>query len=243
MTRTMMIVEFPIAKTINEAIKFMEAGGEVWQEISDDFPCCTGFDDVECLIENFPEDDYDEGYDEDIQSYYLHLVPADASGVKEAKPFAVGERVWSMERIFPTNDIYLLNGDCRKITEISPDGSQIKITHKTGGDLWWDADKFCRCVLPVAIEKVYILNDLEETSFFGSCEHQSIYKNLDFLKFECGLGILWSDEYDGDVEEELEKLGVLGNYSGSNWDIEGIDTKTGKLLYGVAFSEIRVEYS
>ena len=48
-------VEYPLAKTINEAIKWIQKGGSVWQEISDEFPECLGFDDIDCLKENFPE--------------------------------------------------------------------------------------------------------------------------------------------------------------------------------------------
>jgi len=122
--RTMFNVEYPLAKTLNDAIAWIESGGEVWQEISDDFPSCGGFDDVECLMENFPHEDYE--YGDDIQDYYLHLCPADRDA-DYAEPFVVGETVWAIERFFMTDDVYMHKGDCRKITEISSAGSRVRL--------------------------------------------------------------------------------------------------------------------
>ena len=234
--RTKFNVEYPIAKTINEAIEWMKKGEEVWQEISDDFPDCTGFDDIDCLMENFPEDDFEGGYDADIQSYYLHLCPTDRDK-DYAEPFRVGEFVWATDFMCIAEALFLCAGERRKISDIN--GNKLRFEDVDGQ---WDIDKFCRCVLPVDEEQVYIQFDLEETSFFGACESQTVYKSLEFLKFECGLNILWSDEYD-DFQEELEDRGIADDYAGSDWDIEGVEMKTGALRYGVVSSEIRTEYS
>ena len=237
MDRSKFYVEFPLAKTIQEAIDFMEKGGDVHQECSDDFPHCGGFDGVECLKENFPEEDFD--YTADEQCLYLHLVP-EGHGADVAEPFIVGEKVWASETFFLTNDLFQHNGDSHKITEISEDGENIKldVPKKSKKDTWWPADKFCRCVLPVDVKKIYILRDVTS----GTLEFVGVYEDLDFLKKECESDILWSDEY-GNFPAELNGLGILCKYSGSNWDIEGINSKTAELLYGIDISELRVQYS
>jgi hypothetical protein len=242
MNRVKFFVEYPIATTINQCIEWMKRGGDVWQEISDEFPECMGFDDIECLKENFPETDFEEGYDADIQSYYLHLVPADYENDAPA-PFRVGERAWATKRHISEDGSWetsLIEGTCWKIVEINEDGN-IRIDNKYWADKWFDADEFARVALPVNVEKVFILNELGETNFFGACESSVVYEKLDTLKMEC-TGVVWSDEYE-DFEDELHRLGIDGNYGGSNWDIEGVDIKTGELYYGVIVSEKRVEFA
>lgn len=239
MSRTKYHVEYPLAQTLKKAIEFMENGGEVWQECSDDFPNCGGFDDIECLKENFPEEDYKE--DEDCQDLSLHLVPA---AKEDAEPFIVGETVWAVEEYFPTNEAYMHVGDCYNILKISSDGERIRLDTPKHKEVWYLVDKFCRCVLPVYMEKVYICFDPESSSM--GMEHQGVYKDLDFLKQECmsesEVEIIWSDESE-DFEETLEELGILNNYSGSNWDIEAIDKATGNLRFGVGQDLLRTQYS
>jgi len=234
--RTKLNVEYPLAKTINEAIHWIKQGGEVWQEISDDFPECGGFDDIDCLKENFPEEDFD--YHENIQDHYLHLCPADE---EYAKPFKVGERVWATEELDVDGIVEISSGDSFKIKEIHAAGTLLRLDDHS--DIWWSVDKFCRCVLPVRMEKAYICYDPEATPM--GITNNGVYKDLNFLKQECeessDLELIWSDEYD-DFEEFLDELGILNNYSGSNWDIEAIDKKTGYLCYGVAEDNLRIQY-
>ena len=238
--RTKFNVEYPIAKTINAAIAWMESGGEVWQECSEDFPNCMGFDDVECLMENFPHEDYE--YGDDIQDYMLHLCPADRDE-EYAEPFVVGEQVWASEQFFLDNNTYMHKGDSHKVVEVSADGTTIKLD-VSWDDVDWPVDKFIRCVLPVITEKIYVCHNVCTASF--GAESSGVYKDLDFLKLECrdesGSDILWSDECE-DLEESLQKLGIAALYSSSNWDIEAIDKKTGNLLFGVTEDFLRIQYS
>jgi len=235
MLRDKLFVEFPLAKTIREAILFMEAGGSAWQECSDDFPDCMGFDTVDDLKENFPEDTWD--WDADEQRLFIHLVPEGEENSK-AKPFEVGETVWATETIFPTNDIFVPKGESVEITEVSEDGSRIRLKFRSHEwcDQWWDMQKFCRCVLARDIVKktVYILADIDENNITPDLDR--VYEELSFLKEECD-DVIWSDEHE-DFEAELEKLGLLSNYSGSNWDIEGINKLNGHLRYGVVESKL-----
>lgn len=234
--RTKLYVEFPIAKTLKEAIEFMEKGGGVWQECSDDFPNCGGFDSVDCLKENFPEEEWD--YLEDNQDLFLHLVP-DGKEDEEAEPFRVGETVWAKEKFFITNDLYMHAGDSHKIVEISDDGKSIKldVPKKEKKNTMWPADKFCRCVLAVLSKKIYILSDFDNINLFGFVENHPAYETLEYLKQDCVGNILWSDECE-DLEEELEKLGIADSYVSSNSAIDGIDKETGKVLYGIEQSEL-----
>ena len=231
MNRLKLYVEYPLAKTIQEAIEFIENGGGVWQEDSNDFPSCGGFDDVEELKANFPKEDWD--YNEDNQHSYLHLVP---DKEEEAKPFKVGETVWAMEKINIGTYNSINNGETHKITKIRDDLQYLALDGLE--DRWFPYDMFCRCVLPVDIEKVYILADMNGDS--PAYDFSGVYKHLDFLKEECGRDILWSDEYD-DFELELGLLGIVAEYVCSNWDIEGINSKTGKLMYGIDKNELRTQ--
>jgi hypothetical protein len=79
-------VEYPLAESIEQAIAWMEAGNEVWQEDSNDWPNCGGFDEVEDLKYNFPD-----GFD---KSYNIHLVPEVA---EMAEPYKVGDAVVALE--------------------------------------------------------------------------------------------------------------------------------------------------
>jgi hypothetical protein len=67
LTREKLFIEYPIAKTLNEAIQHVINGGECWQEDSYDWPNCGGFETVKDLKLNFPN-----GLDETDNVY---LVP------------------------------------------------------------------------------------------------------------------------------------------------------------------------
>ena len=127
---------------MNEAIKFIENGGEVRQEDSNDFPNCGGFDDVEELMENFPKEDWD--YDEDNQDLFLHLIPAEEDYAVE--PYKVGETVWATEKIKIGDSDCICPGDACKIADIRSDLQYIGVDGYKA--ICWPADKFCRCVLP-----------------------------------------------------------------------------------------------
>ena len=150
MLRDKQFVEYPLAKTIREAVEFMKNGGDVWQEDSNEFPICGGFDDVDVLMENFPEEDWN--YDTDEQDLFLHLVPANADDDKAA-PFKVGESAWAMEELIVDveDDTRIYSGTAFKIIDIHTDGKLLRLDKYA--DIWWSVDKFCRCVLPVYTEK------------------------------------------------------------------------------------------
>jgi len=99
-------------------------------------------------------------------------------------------------------------------------------------------------VLPISTKKVYICNTLDGESLGPQCS--GVYEDLDFLKQECreesDSDILWSDECE-DLDESLMKWGIDSNYSGSNWDIEGIDKKTGEVVIGIMEDHLRKQHS
>ena len=232
-TRTKLYVEFPLAKNLKEAVKFMEnGGGGVWQECGDDFPQCGGFDSVEDLLYDFPKEEWD--YEKDEQNLFLHLVPAGHEN-DEAEPFRVGERVWATKSQDSCSKGEIIPGICYKIIDINSDGD-IKLDEKKCEDIWWDANKFCRCVLPVDTEKIYILTNLH-----GGRRCACVYRDLEFLKEERGLDIIWSDEYKDleALEKKLAESCNRGRYSRTNWSIEGIDPKTTETLYGIEESFLR----
>lgn len=59
--------DYPIAKTYDEALKWIEEGGELWQEYIDGSVDCVQIEDAESLDDYFPEHEVDE-------SDTIHLV-------------------------------------------------------------------------------------------------------------------------------------------------------------------------
>ncbi len=88
MPREKMFVEYPVAKSLEQAVLWMAQGNECWQEISDEWPECGGFDDIECLRENFTD-----GLD---KTDNVHLVP---KVPEEAPPFKVDDGVVALEEL------------------------------------------------------------------------------------------------------------------------------------------------
>lgn len=88
MARDKMYVEYPIATSLEQAIAWLKDGNQCWQEDSNDWPSCGGFDEVGDLEYNFPD-----GID---KTYNIHLVPAIE---EEAPPFKVGDEVVSLEEL------------------------------------------------------------------------------------------------------------------------------------------------
>ena len=82
MVRKKFFVEYPVAESLEQAIAWMEAGNQCWQECSDDWPECGGFDTVEDLYYNFSD-----GID---KTDNIHLVP---KVDEDAPPFKVGDWV------------------------------------------------------------------------------------------------------------------------------------------------------
>lgn len=69
--KTKNFVDYRLAKTKQEVLSAFDSGLEIWQEISDEYPECTGWDSKE-EIEKELFEDVEE--DEDISSYGIHLV-------------------------------------------------------------------------------------------------------------------------------------------------------------------------
>jgi len=138
MLREKMFVEYPIATSLEQAVQWMKAGNQCWQEISDDWPECGGFDEVSDLYENFPD-----GIDETDN---VHLVTKVS---EEAPPFKVGDWVVALEEL-----IYCcgqsVNDKIDRLTVNKVDG--IRIDEDGGQRLFfadhadrygpWDADHF-----------------------------------------------------------------------------------------------------
>lgn len=88
MTREKMYVEYPIAESLEQAIDWMKSENECWQEDTNSWPDCGGFDDIECLQENFPD-----GLD---KSNNVHLV---TKTPEISPPFKVGDEVVALEEL------------------------------------------------------------------------------------------------------------------------------------------------
>ena len=89
MLREKMFIEYPLCLSYKQAIAWLEAGHELWQEDSNDFPECGGFDDIDCFKDNFPDEDID-------WSDGIHLVPKDPEMIEDS-PFKVGDFVVCLE--------------------------------------------------------------------------------------------------------------------------------------------------
>ena len=135
--RTMIYVEYPLAKSLQEAIECIENGGSAQQECSDDFPNCGGFDTVDELLYNFPIEEFED--DENFEGMSIHLIPKGEEN-KEAKPFELGEDVWA-RKDFTDNTC---KGMAFTIIEISEDG-KIRIDSEDLPNKWFEPNDFCRC--------------------------------------------------------------------------------------------------
>jgi len=222
-------VEFPIAQTWEEAVKCIVDGGSCWQEDSNDWPACGGFDDLECFLENFPEEEKDEC---DFSLFDVHMVP---KGEEDsiAEPFKVGEEVWASKDITRVAlDETVDKGRGFTIERICLDGTLIfdKPLKSNGKDikLGFNPSDFIRDGKdqPTPEKKIFILADFEEgimdypMSCFNSLEE--IKEHLKDVK-----GLVWSDE-DEDFAQS------------SNWDIEAVDIETGQIMYGIYESNLEI---
>lgn len=233
--RIMLYVEFPLAQSLQEAIQCMKDGGELWQEDSDDFPNCGGFDTIEDLLEDYPAEEYQE--DLNFVDALIHLVPKDEKD-KIAEPFEIGETVYATERQFIDNNRYVLEGDCYTITDINGKGD-LGLDKDKVDSIWWDATKFCRCILPVIREKVYILANMTSSSV--GYDLDNVYKDIKFLKEECGKNIIWSNSID-DVDDFIDYMKRLGfDICSTNWDITGYAKDTGELLFAIQECFLRTQ--
>ena len=76
------------------ALAWLKAGHEIWQEDSNSWPDCGGFDDG-CFVENFPDGEID-------YTYGLHLVPVDGENVDRLPQ--------KHDKIMATDDIFYCMG-------------------------------------------------------------------------------------------------------------------------------------
>lgn len=67
--REKLYIEYPLCQSYQQAIDWMKAGNELWQEDTNDFPNCMGFDSIECFEDCFPDKEIDS-------SDNIHLVPS-----------------------------------------------------------------------------------------------------------------------------------------------------------------------
>lgn len=90
MLREKKFIEYPLAENLAQAVAWMRAGNQCWQEISDEWPECGGFDTIEELKEHFPD-----GLD---KTDFVHLVPK----IGESTPlFKVGDSVVALTELLP----------------------------------------------------------------------------------------------------------------------------------------------
>ncbi len=127
MAREKMYVEYPVAESLEQAITWLEAGNEVWQEDSNDWPSCGGFDKVEDLKYDFPD-----GIDE---TYNVHLVP---KVPEKAEPFKVDDGVVALKDV---DDIEALSG-LNVSDHTMKDGKQYLFFYDHDGQGPWDAGNF-----------------------------------------------------------------------------------------------------
>ena len=69
-----LFVDYPVARTYEEALYHLQEGGELWQEIESEYPECGGIEDIDTLKECTAYED-DSNDKKDIRDYYIHLVP------------------------------------------------------------------------------------------------------------------------------------------------------------------------
>jgi hypothetical protein len=112
MLREKMYVEYPVAISLEQAIKWMQDGNECWQEDSNDWPSCGGFDTVEDLKYNFPD-----GLD---KTYNIHLVPKVA---EQAPLFTVGDEIVSTKDLKYCCKVTISKGLVCKVNRIKVDSS------------------------------------------------------------------------------------------------------------------------
>lgn len=55
MAREKFFMEYPLCFNYEIAVAWLKAGHELWQEIFDDFPSCTSFENLAELEYNFPD--------------------------------------------------------------------------------------------------------------------------------------------------------------------------------------------
>ncbi len=67
--REKLFIEYPLCQSYQMAIAWMKAGHQLWQEDSNDYPNCGGFDSIDCFEENFPDKQIDT-------TDNIHLVPS-----------------------------------------------------------------------------------------------------------------------------------------------------------------------
>jgi len=145
MDRLKLYVDFPIAKSWQDAVDCITDGGHAWQEDSNDWPSCGGFDSLENFIENFPEQEKDDFI---FSDFGIHLVPK-GEEFDLAEPFKVGEMVWSSKEIKRVAlDKEINSGIGFRIESIDKDGYlTFKETFKSNGKdikLSFKPDDFCR---------------------------------------------------------------------------------------------------
>ena len=76
--REKLYIEYPLCLSYKQAIAWMRAGHELWQEDSNDFPNCCGFDTIECFEDCFPDKEID--FTDNI-----HLVPSTPEKTRNPK--------------------------------------------------------------------------------------------------------------------------------------------------------------
>jgi len=66
--REKLYIEYPLCQSYKMAIAWMKAGHELWQENTNEYPSCGGFDSIDRLDDCFPEKEIDI-------TDNIHLVP------------------------------------------------------------------------------------------------------------------------------------------------------------------------
>jgi len=123
---TKLFVDYPTAKTKQEVKDHFKKGGEVWQEISDEYPECSGWDSWE-EINNELFYDVEDG--EDISDYDIHLVMHGDETVNDditSRVFDMLEEENSIKEIEKALNIHI---------EIDKDNTIMSITYPDGTSL------------------------------------------------------------------------------------------------------------
>jgi len=67
--REKLFIEYPLCQSYQQAIAWMKAGHELWQDDTNDYPSCGGFDSIDCLDDCVPDKEIDI-------TDNIHLVPS-----------------------------------------------------------------------------------------------------------------------------------------------------------------------
>ena len=137
MKRAKFFIEYPLCLSFAMALAWLKAGHQIWQEDSNDFPRCGGFDDG-CFVENFPDGEVD-------WSDNLHLVPKDEIEVEVERLPKRHDKIIAVEDIqycMGQDDDDKISQGCEETIERVRDDGKIYLADHADRYGPWDINDF-----------------------------------------------------------------------------------------------------